>query len=171
MKLRGGFSVSRRSRNFSSVARGPSTSTKTPCVELLTQPASCSPVARRKTNGRKPTPCTAPRTTSFSRNRSGAAGFISLLDLEPFKDHVGGVHSLEMQRIAYGANVRQVVRLELMPAFRAPHERRNLRQRERGVFDEGTLLLDDLKTELHMLGAVAGERVESDFDGFDAFGA
>src|SRR5208282_6419249 len=171
MKLRDGFSTSRRSRNFSSVTLGPSTSIKTPCAELLTQPASCSPVARRKTNGRKPTPCTAPRTTSFSRNRSGAAGFISLLDLEAFKDHVGGVHCLEVQRIALGADVRQMVRLELVPAFRTAHERRNLRQRERGTVDEGALLLDDLKTELHMLGAVAGERVESDFDGFDAFGA
>ena len=66
MKLRGGFSASSRSRNCSSAARGPSTSMKTPCGELLTQPATASSVASRKTNGRKPTPCTAPRTASFS---------------------------------------------------------------------------------------------------------
>src|SRR5208282_5101785 len=170
MKLRDGFSTSRRSRNFSSVTLGPSTSIKTPCAELLTQPASCSPVARRKTNGRKPTPCTAPRTTSFSRSRSGAAGFISLLDLEAFEDHVGGVHCLEVQRIAFGANIRQVVRLELVRAFRTLHERRNLRERERGAFDKGALFFHNLKTELHMFGAVAGKRIETDFDKVDAPG-
>ena len=46
MKLRGGFSASSRSRNFSSAARGPSTSMKTPCGELLTQPASSSSVGQ-----------------------------------------------------------------------------------------------------------------------------
>src|SRR5208337_2135080 len=70
MKLRTGFSASRRRRNCSSAARGPSTSMKTPCGELLTQPARLSPVARRWTNGRNPTPCTAPRTVSFRRARS-----------------------------------------------------------------------------------------------------
>jgi hypothetical protein len=37
--------------------------------------------------------------------------------------------------------------------------------------EEGALFLDDLKTELHVLGAVAGERVETDFNELDAFGA
>src|ERR1017187_6708078 len=67
MKLRGGFSASRRKRNFSSAARKPSTSMKTPCGELLTQPVSFNSSANRKTNGRKPTPCTAPRTAIFRR--------------------------------------------------------------------------------------------------------
>jgi hypothetical protein len=58
-----------------------------------------------------------------------------------------------------------------MSAFRAAHERRNLRQLERRVLHELAFLSDDLKTELHVLGAVAGERVETDFDEFDAFGA
>jgi len=54
-------------QEFFQFRAGPSASMKTPCGELLTQPANPSPVARRKTNGRKPTPCTAPRTVSFRR--------------------------------------------------------------------------------------------------------
>jgi len=64
-----------------------------------------------------------------------------------------------------------MVRLELVPAFCAPHERRDLRQRERGVLEQPALLSDDFKTELHVLAAVAGERIETDFYGFDALRA
>ena len=64
-----------------------------------------------------------------------------------------------------------MVRLELVPAFRATHERRHLRQREGGILDQLALPFYDFKTELHVLGAVAREWVETDFDEFDAFGA
>ena len=69
MKLCAGFSVSSRVRNFSSTVRRPSTSMNTPCGELLTQPSRRSSVASRNTNGRNPTPCTAPRMASFKRMR------------------------------------------------------------------------------------------------------
>ena len=72
MKLRGGFSAWRRSRNCSRPAREPSTSMKTPWLELLTHPARPSSAARRCTNGRKPTPWTAPRTAIFKRVFGGA---------------------------------------------------------------------------------------------------
>src|ERR1017187_79865 len=67
MELRGGLSASRRSRNPSRSAGGPSTSINTPWAELLTQPLSPDPLAHRYMKGRKPTPWTAPRTMIFSR--------------------------------------------------------------------------------------------------------
>src|ERR1035437_8462778 len=170
MKLRGGFSVSTRRRKLSNAGSAPSTSTKTPCEELLTQPARPSSVARRKTNGRKPTTCTAPRTHALSRVRSGTADFISLLDLVALEDHVGRFHGLEVQRIALGADVRQVVCLELMAAFRATHERRDLGQSKRRVFEQAAVFLHQVETELHVIAAVAGERVETDLDELDAPG-
>jgi hypothetical protein len=96
---------------------------------------------------------------------------ISLLDFKAFEDQVGGIHGLEVQRITFWADIRQVVCLELVSAFRAAHKRRNLRQLQCGAFDEGTLLFNDFKTELHVLGAVAGKRVEADFDELDTLGA
>jgi hypothetical protein len=45
---------------------------KTPWLELLTHPARPSSAARRWTNGRKPTPWTAPRTAIFKRVVAGA---------------------------------------------------------------------------------------------------
>src|SRR5262245_30016637 len=72
MKLRGGFSVSRRRKNSSNRGLSPSTSMKTPAAELLTQPFNPSSSANRKTKGRNPTPGTAPPTASFSRLGPGA---------------------------------------------------------------------------------------------------
>src|SRR6516164_5391813 len=70
MKLRGGFSLSIRRTNLCTCSRPPSSSTKTPSAELLTQPESPSSVASRYTHGRKPTPCTAPQIVSRARARS-----------------------------------------------------------------------------------------------------
>src|SRR5271157_5952077 len=81
MKLRGGFSVCRRSRNCPRLAREPSASMKTPWLELLTHPARPSSAARRCTKGRKPTPCTAPRTAIFKRVVGGA--FKQVIRMEP----------------------------------------------------------------------------------------
>ena len=67
IKARGGVSSDSRNMNRLSCEGAPSTSIVTPCGELFTQPFSPSSVARRKTKGRKPTPCTAPRTNTRSR--------------------------------------------------------------------------------------------------------
>lgn len=61
--------------------------------------------------------------------------------------------------------------MELMAALVAPQRRLHLGELERGVLDERDFLFDDVEAEPHMVAAVAGERVETDFDGFDAFGA
>ena len=49
---------------------GPWTSMNTPAVSLPTKPVSPSCVANRYTNGRKPTPCTTPRTVSRRREEA-----------------------------------------------------------------------------------------------------
>src|SRR5579863_4674396 len=62
MRAMGGASVRRRARNVSSCGDEPSISMVTPSVLLPMKPASCVSWASRKTKGRKPTPCTTPRT-------------------------------------------------------------------------------------------------------------
>ncbi len=61
-RARGGASVRRRRAKASSAATGPAASTSTRPAALRTRPASPSSVARRHTNGRKPTPWTTPST-------------------------------------------------------------------------------------------------------------
>src|SRR5689334_19843040 len=65
----GGASVRTRRTSSSSTSAGPSISAKTPSVSLPTNPATRASVASRYTNGRKPTPCTTPRTRSRRRSR------------------------------------------------------------------------------------------------------
>ena len=58
----------RASRNRSIARLSPSTSIATPSARLRTKPANRHSVAKRCTKGRKPTPCTMPRTTTARRS-------------------------------------------------------------------------------------------------------
>ncbi|CAM5464247.1 hypothetical protein SHIRM173S_13143 [Streptomyces hirsutus] len=68
----GGASGRRREQNRSTAAGGPSTSTTTPSPVLVTYPVSRRSVAIPYTKGRKPTPCTTPRTTTRARRTAAA---------------------------------------------------------------------------------------------------
>ena len=68
IRASGGGSKRRRERNDSTAAGAPSISMVTPSVSFEITPARCSSSASRYTNGRKPTPCTTPRTTTPHRS-------------------------------------------------------------------------------------------------------
>src|SRR5262245_535816 len=55
-------SCDRRSTNVSMASAGPNASIVTPAVSFRTRPVTAVARATRKTQGRKPTPCTMPRT-------------------------------------------------------------------------------------------------------------
>ncbi len=67
MRASGGGADASAVRNAASALSSPSNSMKTPAMSLRTQPASESAWARRQTNGRNPTPWTAPLTSNLTR--------------------------------------------------------------------------------------------------------
>src|ERR1700683_5325458 len=62
MQAAGGRCNTSERTNSSSAGPAPSRCISTPSSSFSTQPASVLAWARRNTNGRKPTPCTTPRT-------------------------------------------------------------------------------------------------------------
>ncbi len=62
----GASSITRRAK-VETAAGGPCTSVMTPPLVLATVPVRSNSVARRKTNGRKPTPWTAPWIVNLMR--------------------------------------------------------------------------------------------------------
>ena len=75
MRAIAGLSCSSLRKNTASDGGSPSTSRNTPSLEFRTQPVRRNSRARRYTKGLKPTPCTAPRTTT--RKRATLARFSS----------------------------------------------------------------------------------------------
>lgn len=71
MELSGGGALVSRSENCSIDSGRPSISMTTPWGELRVYPERASSVARRCTNGRKPTPCTVPVRRSRRRAQAG----------------------------------------------------------------------------------------------------
>ena len=67
MRASAGASVRRRRSNSASASAAPCTSMATPWASLRTQPARPRLHARPCTKGRKPTPCTRPRTRRARR--------------------------------------------------------------------------------------------------------
>jgi hypothetical protein len=60
--------------------------------------------------------------------------------------------------------------MKFMTALIAQQCRLDLGELERGVLDERDFFFDDIEAELHVVAAMAGQGVETDFDRFHAFG-
>ena len=68
-----------------------------------------------------------------------------------------------------GTDVGQMMAMELLFAFFAAEQGFDLVEFKHGVLHQRTVFFHDVKTEPHMVAAVAGEGVATDFDALDGF--
>jgi hypothetical protein len=95
---------------------------------------------------------------------------LSTLDLEPLEHHVCGIDGFDTDRGALGADIGQMMPLEFVAALVAHQRGLDLGQFEFGILDQRDFLFDNIEAELHVVAAVAGERIEPDVDEFYPFG-
>lgn len=106
-----------------------------------------------------------------SFKRAVDAGFINPLafDLETFEHHVRGIHRLDFQGTALGTDVGQMMAVKFV-ATPAAQQRLQFVQFQPRVFDERATLLDDVKAEPDVVGAMARKGVKTDFHPFYPIG-
>ena len=84
-------------------------------------------------------------------------------NLETLEHHVRGIDRFDVQRAAFGTNIGEMMAVK---SIAAPAQKRRLNfiQLQLGVPDERPVVFYDVEAKPDVIGAVAGEGVEADFN-------